>query len=81
MPLHSESSAWVKLWHPAHLNVWQYLALVGLVMTAAAHALLQLTARTVPGFNYLYAVWSVVFVLGAARNVLHTPDPDDHHPH
>ena len=53
MPLHSESSAWVKLWHPAHLNVWQYLALVGLVMTAAAHALLQLTARTVPGFNYL----------------------------
>ena len=70
-----------KLWHPSHLNVWQYLALVGLVMTAAAHALLLLTQRTVPGFGYLYLVWSTVFALGAIRNVTHEPGPDDHHHH
>lgn len=81
MPLPTDSAAWAKLWHPTHLNVWQYLALVGLVMTAAAHALLELSARTVPGFPYLYAVWSVVFILGAVRNLTHTPDPEDHHHH
>lgn len=70
-----------KIWHPAHLNAWQFIALVGLVMTAAAHALLELAGRTIVGFDYLYIVWSVVFVLGTARNVFHTPDPDDHHHH
>jgi Na+/alanine symporter len=68
-----------KLWHPHQLNVWQYLALVGLVMTAAAHGLLQLSHKVVPGFNYLYAVWAAVYVLGSIRNVLHVPGPDDHH--
>ena len=72
---------WRKLWHPALLNSWQYLALVGLVMTAAAHALLQLTARVVPGFSYLYLVWTVVFILGAIRNATHIPHPDDHDHH
>ncbi len=81
LPSDSGPAHWRKLWHPALLNVWQYLALVGLVMTAAAHGLLQLTDRAMPGFNYLYLVWSVAFVLGAIRNLTHVPDPPDHHHH
>ena len=50
-------------------------------MTAAAHVLLLLTERILPGFGWLYVVWTTVFVLGAARNLTHVPDPDDHHHH
>ena len=77
----SDPARWRKVWHPALLNVWQYLALVGLVMTVAAHALLLLTGRTLPGFGWLYVVWVSVFVLGAARNLTHVPGPDDDHHH
>ena len=77
----SAAARWRRAWHPALLNVWQYLALVGLVMTAAAHALLTLTSRTLPGFGWLYVVWATVFVLGTARNLTHVPDSHDHHHH
>jgi hypothetical protein len=81
LPPHSDPARWRKLWHPALLNVWQHIALVGLIMTAGAHVLLHLMARNVADFNYLYVVWSAAFVLGSIRNLTHTPGPDDDHHH
>lgn len=69
-----------KLWRPDEMNAWQFLALVGLVMTAAAHLLLRLSGRVIPDFPLLYLTWTGVFVLAAWRNIYGPPpDPDDHH--
>ena len=70
-----------KLWHPAQMNAWQFLALVGVIMTIVAHLLLYVSKRTVPNFSLLYPTWAAVFILGALRNIYGRHDPDDHHHH
>ncbi len=61
------------------MNAWQFLALVGVVMTAAAHLLLWASHRELPHFAYLYPIWATLFGLGTLRNLTAPPDDDTHH--
>lgn len=70
-----------KIWQPGQMNAWQFLALVGVPMTAAAHLLLWAAARSLPNFWLLYLTWAAVFVLGTLRNIYGRPDDDHHHHH
>ena len=68
------------LYRPAALNSFQVVALVGLLMTAAAHAILHLGAAAVPtGFGWLYVCWSGFYAFGTLRNYFGKPAPPHHH--
>ena len=71
-----------KFYRPAALNSFQVVALGGLLMSAGAHAVLQLGAwATPPGFGWLYVCWTAFYVFGTLRNYFGKPEPPHHHHH
>ena len=69
-----------KLYRPSALNSFQFIALTGLLMSAGAHLLLHfLVGHTPAGFNWLYACWLGLYILGTLRNVFGKPDEPHHH--
>ena len=71
-----------KLYRPAALNSFQVVALVGLLMSAGAHAILYFGVRAVPaGFSWLYVCWAGFYVFGTLVNYFGKPAPPHHHHH
>ena len=61
------------------MNSYQFIAVVGLIMTLAAHLILFLTGKHIASYWALYACWLVVFIIGSIINF--NTNPDDHHHH
>lgn len=71
-----------KLYRLNALNSFQYIALVGVVMSAGAQLVIRLLQQPQPnGYNYLYLCWLVLYVLGSLLNLFGKPDDHHHHHH
>lgn len=73
-----------KLYRPSALNSYQFIALTGLLMSAAAQLILRFffAARPLPaGFGWLYVCWAVLYVLGSLLNLFGKPGDGGHHHH
>ncbi len=71
-----------KLYRPSALNSFQFVALTGLAMSAAAHLVLALgTGRVPPGFNWLYLCWLGFYAGGTLLNYFGKPNGGHHHHH
>lgn len=69
-----------KLYRPSALNSFQFVALTGVLMSAAAHVLLAVfVGRVPPGFGWLYVCWAVFYAGGTALNYLGRPSAGHHH--
>ena len=69
-----------KLYRPAALNSFQVVAVVGLLMSAGAHAILHFGVRAVPaGFSWLYVCWVGFYGFGTLVNYFSKPAPPHHH--
>ncbi|SNR32252.1 MULTISPECIES: hypothetical protein [Hymenobacter] len=71
-----------KLYRLNALNSFQYIALVGVVMSAGAQLVIRLLGQPQPnGYNYLYLCWLVLYILGSLLNLFGKPDDHHHHHH
>ncbi len=69
-----------KLYVPSFLNSFQFIALTGVLMSAAAHLLLRFGLGRVPaGFGWLYWCWLGLYSFGAWRNLFGKPGDGHHH--
>lgn len=68
-----------KLYNFREMNSYQFIAVVGIIMTLAAHLILFLTGKHIASYWALYACWLVVFIIGAIINF--NTNPEDHHHH
>ena len=69
-----------KLYRPSALNSFQFVALTGVLMSAAAHVLLAVfVGRVPPGFNWLYVCWAVFYAGGTVLNYFGRPSAGHHH--
>lgn len=69
-----------KLYRPSALNSYQFIAIVGLLMTAGAHLILHFIAdRALPGYNWLYVCWLGLYILGSLLNLFGKPGQPHHH--
>ena len=69
-----------KLYRPSALNSFQFVALTGLVMSAAAHLILAVVvSRVPPGFNWLYLCWLLFYAGGTLLNYFGKPNAGHHH--
>ena len=72
---------WSKIYSFKEMNSYQYIAVVGLIMTLAAHAILLVQAKEVANFWALYICWVVLFTLGSIANIRSKPGEGHHHHH
>lgn len=73
-----------KLYRPSALNSYQFIAVTGLLMSAAAHFILRFFYAEQPlpdGFNWLYVCWTALYVVGTLLNLFGKPDEPHHHHH
>jgi len=70
-----------KLYNFKEMNSYQFIAVVGLIMTLVAHAILLFTDKHISSFNALYACWVGVFIIGAVINFNTKPGNDHGHHH
>ncbi|MCC2545129.1 hypothetical protein LJY25_01615 [Hymenobacter sp. BT175] len=71
-----------KLYRPGALNSFQFIALTGLIMSGAAHLILELLDRPpLPGFRWLYVCWVALYIVGSLLNLFGKPGSDHHHHH
>jgi hypothetical protein len=70
-----------KLYRPAALNSFQFIAVTGLIMSGAAHIIIKyLVQRPLPaGFYWLYVCWTALYVLGTLINLFGKPNEGHHH--
>ena len=73
-----------KLYRPSALNSYQFIALTGVLMSAAAQLILRLfySRQALPaGFGWLYVCWTALYVVGALLNLFGKPGGGGHHHH
>ena len=70
-----------KIYSFREMNSYQYIAVVGLIMTFAAHIILLFLDKDIKSFWALYACWSALFVIGSIVNINSKPDEGHHHHH
>jgi len=70
-----------KLYSFKEMNSYQFIAVVGLVMTLAAHAILLIQHKEIQTYWALYVCWVVLFILGSIANYRSKPDDGHHHHH
>ena len=70
-----------KLYHPSALNSFQFIALTGLIMSAAAHLIIKYVVENpLPaGFNWLYVCWVGFYIFGTLLNFFGKPSDGHHH--
>ena len=72
---------WTKIYNLKEMNSYQYIAVVGLIMTLAAHLILWVQQKEVQTFWALYICWAVLFILGSIANIRSKPGEGHHHHH
>ena len=73
-----------KLYRPSALNSYQFIAITGLLMSAAAHFILHFFYAEHPlptGFGWLYICWTALYVVGSLLNLFGKPSEEHHHHH
>jgi len=70
-----------KIYSFKEMNSYQYIAVVGLVMTFAANLILLYLQKDIQTFWALYACWSALFVVGSIVNFNSNPEEGHHHHH
>ncbi len=63
----------------SEMHSFQVIALVGLIMSVAAHAIMLLMEKQVPSFGYIYPSWSAIFLVGYLLNISGKDSGADHH--
>ncbi|NVO32842.1 MULTISPECIES: hypothetical protein [Hymenobacter] len=70
-----------KLYHPSALNSFQYIAVVGAIMSGGAQLIIHLLDYPRPeGYLYLYWCWLGLYIFGSLLNLFGKP-PEGHHHH
>lgn len=69
-----------KIYNFKEMNSYQFIALVGFIMSLAANAVLELLGKTIENFWGLYICWTILFIIGSLKNLYGKP-PEDHHHH
>ncbi|MBT9395144.1 hypothetical protein KLP40_18395 [Hymenobacter sp. NST-14] len=71
-----------KLYHPSALNSFQYIAIVGAIMSGAAQLIIGWLGHARPeGYLYLYLCWLGLYVFGSLLNLFGKPSDGHHHHH
>ncbi|GAB2782342.1 hypothetical protein HNQ93_002155 [Hymenobacter luteus] len=72
-----------KLYRPSALNSFQYIAVVGAIMSGAAQLIIRALGQAQPeGYNWLYLCWLGLYIFGSVLNLFGKPhDPHHHHHH
>ncbi|OWP61635.1 hypothetical protein CDA63_18465 [Hymenobacter amundsenii] len=71
-----------KLYHPSALNSFQYIAIVGAIMSGAAQLIISWLGQPRPeGYHYLYFCWLGLYVVGTLLNLFGKPNDGHHHHH
>jgi hypothetical protein len=71
-----------KLYHPNALNSFQFIAVVGAIMSGGAQLIIRLLGNAQPeGYNYLYLCWLALYIGGTLLNYFGKPSDDHHHHH
>ncbi|WP_426492303.1 hypothetical protein [Hymenobacter sp. 102] len=71
-----------KLYRPSALNSFQYIALVGAIMSGGAQLIIRALGHAQPaGYNYLYLCWLGLYIFGSLLNLFGKPDSGHHHHH
>ncbi|WP_245590652.1 hypothetical protein [Adhaeribacter aquaticus] len=63
------------------MNSYQFVAVVGIIMSVGANLILWFRDTPVQNFWALYVCWSILFVIGAIINYNSKPDDGHHHHH
>ncbi|RSK34548.1 hypothetical protein [Hymenobacter metallilatus] len=71
-----------KLYHPNALNSFQFIAVVGAIMSGGAQLIIRLLDHAQPeGYNYLYLCWLALYIGGTLLNYFGKPSSGHHHHH
>ena len=70
----AEKIEWEKLYQLRHMHSFQVIALIGLLMSAAAHVIMLAIDREVPSFGLIYPTWALIFLFGFLLNLRSHPD-------
>ncbi len=63
------------------MNSYQFIAVVGLIMSAGAHVILWLNHKPIETYWALYLCWTVLYIIGSYLNFNSKPGEDHHHHH
>jgi hypothetical protein len=70
-----------KIYNFKEMNSYQYIAVVGLVMSLGANIFLLIGDKDVDNFWALYVCWALFFIVGSIINLNSKPGQDHHHHH
>lgn len=70
-----------KIYSFKEMNSYQYIAVVGLIMSFAANVILLVEGKAIQTFWALYACWTALFIIGSIVNINSKPDEGHHHHH
>jgi hypothetical protein len=63
------------------MNSYQYLAVVGIVMSLGANVFLLIGHKDIQHFWALYVCWALLFLIGSIINLNNKPGEGHHHHH
>jgi hypothetical protein len=70
-----------KIYNFKEMNSYQYIAVVGIVMSLAAHVFLLIDHKDIQNFWALYVCWTLLFIIGSFINLNSKPGEGHHHHH
>lgn len=70
-----------KIYNFKEMNSYQYIAVVGIVMSLGANIFLLLDKKDIEHFWALYVCWALLFVIGSIINLNSKPGQHHHHHH
>lgn len=70
-----------KLYNFKHMNSYQFIAVVGLIMSVGAHFILWFQKTEINDFWALYICWATLYIAGSVINYRSKPDEGHHHHH
>lgn len=78
---HTIMTKFSKIYNFKEMNSYQYIAVVGMVMSLGANIFLLIADKDVQHFWALYVCWGLFFLVGSIINLNSKPDEDHHHHH
>lgn len=70
-----------KIYNFKEMNSYQYIAVVGIIMSLGANIFLLVQHKPMEDFWALYVCWTVLFIIGSILNLNQKPGAGHHHHH
>jgi hypothetical protein len=70
-----------KIYNFKEMNSYQYIAVVGIVMSLGANIFLLISQKDIQHFWALYICWTLLFIIGSIINLNSKPGEGHHHHH